>query len=265
MHHYTHGHGRAVLRAHRNRSAANSCAHLLPLLQPGLSLLDIGCGEGWITRDLARLVAPGQVVGVDLSAKVIHLAQAGGDIPDNLTFLVADVYDLPFDAATFDVTHLHQVLHHVDDPVGAIRAARRVTKPGGLVSDREGDYGAVTWYPPSRGWEVWQKVYLAVGYNLGNDPRVALRLGEVAAAAGLVDIVQQSSLWTYPGFATAADYAESWAERMTDPDFFPLIRAAGVATKGELAMAAAELRRWGQRPDAFFAFPHGELLARVPD
>ena len=56
---YTHGHAESVLRSHRSQTAENSAAYLLPYLQAGLSLLDIGSGPGTITADLAERVAPG--------------------------------------------------------------------------------------------------------------------------------------------------------------------------------------------------------------
>jgi ubiquinone/menaquinone biosynthesis C-methylase UbiE len=74
---YTHGHHESVLRSHRWRTAGNSAAYLLPHLHRGMSLLDVGCGPGTLTFDLARRVAPGRVVGVDLSADVIE--QAAGE------------------------------------------------------------------------------------------------------------------------------------------------------------------------------------------
>ena len=58
---YLHGHHESVLRSHRWRTADNSAAYLLPRLEPGQYLLDVGCGPGTITCDLATLVAPGRV------------------------------------------------------------------------------------------------------------------------------------------------------------------------------------------------------------
>jgi len=52
---YTHGHHDSVLRSHRWRTAENSAGYLLPHLAPGMSLLDVGCGPGTITSDLAAL------------------------------------------------------------------------------------------------------------------------------------------------------------------------------------------------------------------
>ena len=62
---YTHGHHDSVLRSHRWRTVRNSAGYLIPHLRPGQRVLDVGCGPGTITIGLARLVAPGDVVGID--------------------------------------------------------------------------------------------------------------------------------------------------------------------------------------------------------
>jgi len=72
---YTHGHHESVLRTHAWRTVDNSAAYLVPHLRPGLSVLDVGCGPGTVTVDLARRVAPGRVVGVDLSPEVVARAE----------------------------------------------------------------------------------------------------------------------------------------------------------------------------------------------
>ena len=56
---YTHGHHESVLRSHKWRTVDNSAAYLAPHLRPGLDVLDVGCGPGTITVDLAQRVAPG--------------------------------------------------------------------------------------------------------------------------------------------------------------------------------------------------------------
>ena len=261
---YIHGHSDVVLQAHRNRTAANSASHLLPLLEPGMSLLDVGCGEGWITRDLARLVSPGRVIGIDASADVIERARSGGDVPDNLSFEATDLFNLDYADGSFDVVHAHQLLHHLSDPAGALRALARVTRPGGLISDREGDYGAAWWYPASAGWETWQRAFIGVGQAEGEDLTIGRQLMRVARAAGLPDFTVSASVWTYPGLEPAGAVAGSWAERLTAARFVALAEAAGGSDPAALERAAQDIRAWGENPDAFFAHPHGEIIIRVP-
>ena len=137
---YTHGHHDSVLRSHRWRTAENSAAYLLDHLRPGMTLLDVGCGPGTITADLARVVAPGPVIGMDAEAKVIAEAAAMAAAADgvvvgagvgSLAFEVGNLFDLRFDDGTFDVVHAHQVLQHVGDPVAALIEMRRVCRSGG--------------------------------------------------------------------------------------------------------------------------------------
>src|ERR1700689_1288807 len=89
---YLHGHHESVLRSHRWRTAENSAGYLLPHLRAGMSLLDVGCGPGTITVDLAQLVAPGRVVGLDRSADAIAAASQLADRAPGLTFTAGDLY-----------------------------------------------------------------------------------------------------------------------------------------------------------------------------
>src|ERR1700735_5910892 len=74
---YPHGHAESVLRSHRTRTAENSAAYLLPYLQAGLSLLDIGSGPGTITVALAGRVAPGPGTAVEVTEAGVGGARAG--------------------------------------------------------------------------------------------------------------------------------------------------------------------------------------------
>ncbi len=262
---YVHGHHESVLRSHRWRTAANSAAYLLPHLQPGMSVLDVGCGPGTITADLAAVVAPGDVVGVDASAVVLEEARAvaGERGLTNASFAVADAYALPFADATFDVVHAHQVLQHLTDPVAALREMRRVAKPGGLVAVRDSDYGAMTWYPASPGLDEWQELYHEVTAELGAQADAGRRLVAWARQAGFDDLTAGAGTWCYSSAEERTWWAGLWADRCVSSDFATQAVAHGLADEVALEQLAESWREWGTQPDGWFVVVHGELLARL--
>lgn len=169
---YTHGHHESVLRSHRWRTAANSAAYLIGELRPGMAVLDVGCGPGTITADLAALVTPGRVTAVDANGEILDQAAevAAERGLGNVEFATADVHDLDFPDDSFDVVHAHQVLQHVGDPVQALREMRRVCRPGGIVAARDSDYAAMTWYPEVPVMDAWQELYRRVARANGGEP-----------------------------------------------------------------------------------------------
>lgn len=262
---YTHGHRDAVLRSHRTRTAANSAGYLLPELRPGAVLLDVGCGPGTITADLAELVGPeGRVVAIDTSAEV--LAEAAEYVArrgiGNVEFAVADVFALPYPAAEFDVVHAHQVLQHVADPVAALREMRRVTAPGGVVAARDADYEAMTWYPELPELADWLSLYRRSARANGGEPDAGRRLLAWARAAGFPEVSASSSSWTYATPGERLWWGDSWADRTTGSGLAATALAHGFATREQLERIADGWRRWTVEPDGWFAVLHGEILAR---
>ncbi|HXD12271.1 MAG TPA: class I SAM-dependent methyltransferase, partial [Anaerolineales bacterium] len=118
------------------RRARDWVGFFLPHLKSGDSLLDCGCGVGSITLDLAELVAPGKVIGVDMDAGQLEIARASAKdrgLP-NVTFEQGNIYQLRFEAGTFDAVLAHTLLYHLSDPLSALKALRHVLKPGGIAA-----------------------------------------------------------------------------------------------------------------------------------
>ena len=166
---YTHGYHQVIVGWHSRRTAETCAAFLLPRLRPDAEVLDIGCGTGTITAGLARRA--GRVVGLDLSADVVDAARAYADDCglSNMLFEVGSVYELPWDDASFDVVYAHQVLQHLSDPVGALREARRVLRPGGLVAVRDSDYETMVHAPVFPAIDRWRDLYHQVATANGGE------------------------------------------------------------------------------------------------
>lgn len=261
---YTHGHHPSVLRSHSWRTVENSAAYLIPHLAAGQTVLDVGSGPGTITVDLARRVAPGQVIGVDASADVVGQANALAfdEGVHNATFQVGDVYALDFPDDTFDVVHTHQLLQHLANPVAAITEIRRVLKPGGVFGAREVDYGGVIWSPPLPGLATWMKVYRDVHYWNGGEPDAGRALKSWAHRAGFSDVDSGASIWCFSSLAEREWWGHAWAERATESNFAVHAIESGAANLADLQAISAAWLSWAADPDGWFGMPHGEIIAR---
>ncbi|MFI5896390.1 class I SAM-dependent methyltransferase [Actinoplanes sp. NPDC051513] len=260
---YTHGHHESVLRSHRWRTAENSAAYLLPRLTSGVSVLDVGCGPGTITADLATLVTPARVTALEVTAEALDLARA--EIArrglTNVDFATGDVHALEFADDTFDVVHAHQVLQHVTDPVAALREMRRVTKPGGVVAVRDSDYAAFTWFPEFPELTAWLDLYERVARGNGGEPDAGRRLLAWGRDAGFTDLTATSSTWC---FATPADrewWGGMWADRVLKSEFAATALRTGAAAQEDLQRISDGWRAWAAHPDGWMSLLHGELLA----
>ncbi|MFZ0665268.1 MAG: methyltransferase domain-containing protein [Acidimicrobiales bacterium] len=261
---YTHGHHESVLRSHTWRTAENSARYLIPELRPGMDLLDVGCGPGTITLDLAQLVGPGTVIGLDREAGVLVGAERARSERNvsNASFTTGDVYALDFPEASFDVVHAHQVLQHLTDPVAAITEMRRLLRPGGLLAVRDGDYGSMMWDPQDELLDQWLSLYHQVTKRNGAEADAGRFLSGWVRKAGFEDLTVTTGNWTYADPRSCRWWGELWADRVELSSLATQAVAYGLADRKELSQIAAAWRRWSVDPGAFFNVVHVEVLAR---
>jgi SAM-dependent methyltransferase len=262
---YTHGHHESVLRSHRWRTAENSAAYLLPHLNSGAALLDVGCGPGTITAELAGLVAPGRVTALEVTEAALDIARAEIERRglSTVDFAVGDVHALDFPDGTFDVVHAHQVLQHVGDPVAALREMRRVTRPGGLVAVRDGDYAAFTWFPELPQLDEWLDLYERVARGNGGEPDAGRRLLSWAHAAGFTDVTATSSTWCFANPEDRAWWGGMWAERVLNSDMARTALETEAATRQDLQRISNAWRTWAADRDGWISILHAELICKA--
>lgn len=179
---------------HEIRTAENSAAYLLPALAklhsvtPKLKLLDVGAGSGSISATLAKAILPdGHVIATDIKADILLRAKAVADTAgvSNIEYQQANVLErLPFEDATFDITHCHQVLVHLPRPADALREMLRVTKPGGIVAAREGDLETECVWPELPGLAKFNSFTASAIRMAGGSPKGGRQLLSWALAAG---------------------------------------------------------------------------------
>lgn len=261
---YTHGHAPATVRQHARRTAEEAAAFLLPELRPGMSLLDVGCGPGSITRGLAERVAPGQVIGLDLSRETLVAARddAAARGLGNLRYEEGSVYELPFADESFDVVYAHQVVQHLREPAAALREMLRVMRPDGVLAVRDVDWGTASYWPPDPWIDRFVEVHFKTWYRNGGEPRMGRRLRALFNAAPVSGLQITASVWCYATPEETMEWGESYAERLLTSPMGERAIEYGHASRSDVEAMAAAFRAWAIHPDAFWAFVHVAALAR---
>lgn len=218
-------------------------------LQPGESVLDLGCGAG---RDLLRMAplvgSAGSVTGFDINgAFVEHSRQRITDagLP-NVRALHGNPGPLPFPHASFDVVHTERVLIFVADPEAMLAEMVRVTRPGGRVVCCEFDSGDR--FLDIDDMELVQRVY-ARGSSFARNPYMGRQLFRRFRRTGLVDVEVRGVLRT--------DAALNPSSLRADLD---RAVAEGAITSGEAARFEAQIAALQEAGELFTAFP--SFLAR---
>lgn len=139
---------RGILNA---RSLRTGHRRLAELLNPGLSVLDVGCGTGAITRGIAEAVGPhGRILGIDTNACFIEEAHRIHSEVAGLAFEVCDVHHLPFHE-TFDIVTGARVLQWLSDPLDALRMMVGAMKPRGRIVVLDYNHEKIAWMPDPPG------------------------------------------------------------------------------------------------------------------
>ena len=263
---YLHGYHRTVLSAHSARTADDAAAFLLPNLQPGMRLMDVGCGPGTITVGLADAVGKsGSVLGIDISHGLEDEWRKRIDEAEhsNLEFLVDDIYATNVDDGNFDVVYAHQVLQHLSDPVGALSKMSGLAKRGGMVAVREVDWGTFAAWPESQAIKDFRHVYDAVAIRNGGTPHAGRHVQEwMERTEMLTDIHITTSTWTFYETNGKSWWGDQWAQRILHSDIAIKAIEYGIASESELKEISQGWLDWKDAPGSVSCFTHFEGLAR---
>lgn len=213
----------------------------------GAAVLDVGCGDGQITRQVSRLVGPtGRALGIDVDPGAIAIArQAAGADAGTATFREADA-SVPAGTAEFDLAYARLLLSHLVDPMAVVRAMRTAVKPGGVVAVEDIFTPALGAEPRVAALDDLAGIYAATVRRHGGDPTVGPRLVAHLRAAGFVEITEQ----TVVNRMTTV-HEKMFLVQLLD-NMRPAIRTAGTATDAEVEGVRTGVSAAAARPDVTF-------------
>lgn len=217
---------------------------------PGQTILDVGCGPGFASMDLARIVgSTGRIIGVDASARFLShltgLLAAQG--VTNVEAILTDVQALNLPANSIDGAYARWVLCFVKDPAAVMSAVANAMRSGAAFAVQDYfNYAAITLAPRSTIFTRVIGAVIARWTDHGGDPDLMGKLPGIAQNCGLeVRLIRPilrvarpgSMLWDWPGsffrsfvpslvrdgYLTSADqvaFEEEWAARSNDPATF---------------------------------------------
>jgi SAM-dependent methyltransferase len=179
----------------------------------GSAVLEAGCGVGAQTITLARRSPEARFTSADVSAVSVAEAARRADAAGvtNVEFRQGDIFDLPFDAESFDHVFVCFVLEHLSRPVAALAALQRLLRPGGSVTVIEGDHGSTYFHPDSAAAHAAIQCQVSLQAAAGGNALIGRQLRPVMVEAGL-DAVHVSPRMVYVD-ASRPDLVEGFTRR----------------------------------------------------
>ncbi|MDJ0844565.1 class I SAM-dependent methyltransferase [Crocosphaera sp.] len=263
---YSGAYGNVTLHSFSQRTASKEADFFLPYLSSNMALLDCGCGPGTITVDLAKMVAPASVIGIDIEDCQFEIGRKKAQQENviNVNFQVGNIYELPFPDHSLDAVFAHAVIYHLKHPEQALQEVYRVLKSGGIVGIRDADHDHIIFTPSSPIIEkAWDLLGQVVTLN-GGDPFFGKYQRKYLQKAGFVD-VKASASFDYAGTReTIKQNGEFWADLILQKQVTQVILNHNLATQQELETMSQTFIEWGNHPDAFFARARCEAVAWKP-
>lgn len=165
-------------------------------LQPGMQVLDLACGPGFTSCELAKAVGTGQVTGVDISEELLAVAHQARESEHvaNVSFAAGSVYQLDFPDNQFDFAYARFLFQHLEQPQLALDNIRRVLKPGGILCVLDIDDNWTSFAPAGEAFVKFIRQSGAAQRRRGGNRMIGSQLNGLLRAAGF----QQVATRIYP-------------------------------------------------------------------
>lgn len=217
----------------------------------GQRCVDLGCGGGEVTIEIARRVAPdGLAVGIDLDPVKLELGRQRADALGitNVEFksMNVDKWDEP---DSYDVAYSRFVMHHLSRPRDLLARMWAAVRAGGVIIVEDADHDGWYCHPPNRGFDLFVRTFAEAVDRAGGDHSYGRKLYEAFLEVGIprpeVKLVQSAR--------TAGD--PKWMAWLTMEATKDVIVAEGITSSDEIAVALEDLAKLTEEPSSIIGSP----------
>ena len=249
-----------------SRAAAVYADFLLPYLSPDTHLLDVGCGSGELSVDLAGSV--GRLTAIDVDSAEVELAREAAQRAGvtNAVFTVGDIVQLDQAGDAFDVVFGHSVLEAMLQPQDAVAQMFRVLKPRGLVAVASVEYGGLILAGPHhdlcrRLYTIRERLWMIEGAN----PFLGRELRGLLEAAGFEHVSATTKTISYGTKERVEEFGRDRADDCVEEWFSESTVRHGLATADDLTLMRRAWLEWASSPGSYAAFAWCRAVGRKPD
>lgn len=177
-----------------NRNLTNDYKNLISILKPGMKVLDVGCGTGSISKDIAKIVGEnGKVVGIDNTENFIISGKESYKNTTNLELIHVDLFDFNPEEK-FDLIVSARTLQWLSNPKEALVKMKSLLKPEGQISILDYDHTNLDWNPsPPESMQEFYNIFLKWRKDAGMNNRIAEDLPNLLEEVGFHSVEKINS------------------------------------------------------------------------
>jgi ubiquinone/menaquinone biosynthesis C-methylase UbiE len=220
-------------------------------LHAGMCCVDVGCGGGEVTLEIARVIGPeGTVVGIDIDKVNLDLGRAAAAEKGlaNVEFRISNVNEWR-EPDTYDLVFCRFLLQHLSRPVDLLQRMWQAVRLGGALVVEDADFSGLFCEPPNEGFQFYARLYPKVLARHGGDAVAGRKLYGFFLQAGIPDpqlkLVQRADA-TGESKSLSLSTLEATAEAIV---------AEGLASRDEVRQAIASLAEFTNDPETVVGDP----------
>jgi len=191
---YIHRDGQEATKIFDDRSLTNDYRNLASILRPGMKVLDVGCGTGAISKDIANIVGEnGKVIGIDNTENFILNGKESNKNITNLELIHVDLFDFNPEEK-FDLIVSARVLQWLSNPKEALIKMKSLLKPNGQISILDYDHTNLNWNPsPPESMQFFYDTFLKWRQDAGMNNKIGEDLPDLLKEIGFHSIEKINS------------------------------------------------------------------------